>query len=196
MSLSTITYSNKTDLNTTAVPDINKVKAADMNEIKSVVNAAVGAIGENSPTGMISLFAGSTAPTGWLICDGTAVSRTTYADLFTAIGTTYGTGDGSTTFNLPNLKGKVPVGLDSTDTSFDALGETGGEKAHILTINEMPNHNHGIRTKINDWVTSTPAIQYGGTGNGFQVLDNAYEGGGGSHNNLQPYIVMNYIIKY
>lgn len=195
MSLSTITYSNKTDLNTTAVPDINKVKAADMNEIKSVVNAAVGAIGENSPTGMISLFAGSTAPTGWLICDGTAVSRTTYADLFTAIGTTYGTGDGSTTFNLPNLKGRVPVGLDSTDTSFDALGETGGEKTHTLLEAEMPSHTHKLGIAgtsgsstylITNYTTATRA-ELGSTGS---------TGGGGAHNNLQPYIVMNYIIKY
>lgn len=95
-----------------------------------------------SPTGAVTQFAGSAAPTGWLLCDGTAVSRATYADLFAAIGTTYGAGNGSTTFNLPNLKGRVPVGRDSADTSFDVLGETGGAKTHTLTVTEMPSHTH------------------------------------------------------
>jgi hypothetical protein len=74
--------------------------------------------------------------------DGAAVSRTTYSDLFALIGTTYGAGNGSTTFNVPNLKGRVPVGLDGSQTEFDALGEAGGEKAHVLTIGEMPAHTH------------------------------------------------------
>ena len=195
MSLSTITYSNKTDLNTTAVPDINKVKAADMNEIKSVVNAAIDEIEENTPAGLISLFAGSTAPTGWLICDGTAVSRTTYADLFTAIGTTYGTGDGSTTFNLPNLKGRVPVGLDTSDTSFDTLGETGGEKTHTLLEAEMPTHSHKL--PIAGTAGSSPyLISSYTTANRAELGSTGSTGGGGAHNNLQPYIVMNYIISY
>lgn len=67
--------------------------------------------GGSSPTGAVIGFAGSSAPSGWLLCDGSAVSRTTYADLFTAIGTSYGVGDGSTTFNLPDLRGRVPVGV-------------------------------------------------------------------------------------
>ena len=66
------------------------------------------------PSGAVSAFAGTTAPTGWLKCDGSAISRTTYASLFVAIGTTYGAGDGSTTFNLPNLTGRVPLGMDSS----------------------------------------------------------------------------------
>lgn len=78
--------------------------------------------------GFISAFAGSTAPTGWLVCDGSAISRTNYADLFTAIGTTYGTGDGSTTFNLPDLNGKLPL-YDSTAT----LGDTTNGKAPNIT---------------------------------------------------------------
>jgi hypothetical protein len=60
--------------------------------------------------GMVAAYAGSSAPSGWLLCDGTAVSRTTYSALFAAIGTSYGAGDGSTTFNLPDLRGRVPVG--------------------------------------------------------------------------------------
>jgi len=65
------------------------------------------------PPGVILPYGAATAPSGYLLCDGSAVSRTTYADLFSVIGTTYGAGDGSTTFNLPHLKGTVPVGKDS-----------------------------------------------------------------------------------
>lgn len=78
--------------------------------------------------GFISAFAGSTAPAGWLVCDGSAISRTDYADLFAAISTTYGTGDGSTTFNLPDLSGKLPL-YDSAAT----LGDTTNGKAPNIT---------------------------------------------------------------
>ena len=82
-----ITYNNKVALNTNPnVAEINKVTDDNMNEIKNTINT-------NTPVGSISLFAGKTAPTGWLICDGSAVSRTTYANLFSVIGTTYGTGN-------------------------------------------------------------------------------------------------------
>ena len=72
-----------------------------------------------APTGAINAYSGSIAPTGWLLCDGAAVSRATYSDLFALIGTTYGAGNGTSTFNLPNLKGRVIVGLDSSQTEFD-----------------------------------------------------------------------------
>ena len=148
------------------------------------------------PAGVIEMFGGSTAPTGYLLCDGSAVSRTTYSKLFTAIGTTYGSGDGSTTFNVPNLKGKVAVGKDSADTSFDALGETGGEKTHTLTVTEMPSHRHTYQLPNN----SDPNFMTGGGIYNVKVADTTSQntsstGGGGSHNNLQPYIVLNYIIK-
>lgn len=157
-----------------------------------------GGGGGGAPTGAITMFAGSTAPTGYLICDGSAVSRTTYADLFTAIGTTYGTGDGSTTFNLPNLKGKVPVGRDSADTSFDVLGETGGEKTHKLTVAEMPSHTHRLSSQRGTPGNSSWDYCQPGTGwNASAWNPNPTEpiGGNGYHNNLQPYIVLNYIIK-
>ena len=142
------------------------------------------------------MYAGSTAPSGWLICDGSAVSRDDYANLFSVIGTTYGAGDGSTTFNIPNLKGKVPVGLDTSDTSFDTLGETGGEKTHTLTINEMPRHQHQLTLADYGsdvasgvlWSTRNPK-KYSYAGNMVEPV-----GGSQAHNNLQPYIVINYII--
>lgn len=156
--------------------------------------------GDTLPVGAIIPYSGSTIPTNFLLADGSAVSRTTYSELFEAIGTTYGAGDGSTTFNLPNLKGKVPVGRDSDDTSFDVLGETGGEKTHQLTVNEMPSHAH-----------DTPIHSGGSQGLlGFMGLTNGSSsttlsggstfgikntGGSQAHNNLQPYITQNYIIK-
>lgn len=145
------------------------------------------------PTGSIIEFAGSTPPTGWLLCDGSEVSRTTYSDLFTAIGTTYGSGDGSTTFNLPNLQGKVPVGQDN-ESEFAALGQTGGEKTHTLTIAEMPSHRHGMTMGV----VGTPELSTGTYNAVFIKGDysTASTGGDQPHNNLQPYIVLNYIIKY
>ena len=87
--------------------------------------------------GVIQLYAGSSAPSGWLICNGQAVSRTTYAALFAVIGTTYGAGNGSTTFNVPNLVNKTVRGSNS-------LGKTGGADTVTLTTANMPAHSHGV----------------------------------------------------
>ena len=150
------------------------------------------------PIGSIVPYGSNDIPANWLLCDGRAVSRTTYANLFSVIGTNFGEGDGTTTFNLPNLKGRVPVGQDTTDNDFDTLGKTGGEKEHTLTIDEMPSHTHdlygaltgetkGVTNTGNDWAQITT---------GFST--NTYiknTGGEEAHNNLQPYQVVNYIIK-
>lgn len=108
------------------------------------------------PTGSLFPYAGSAAPTGYLLCDGSAVSRTTYATLFGVLSTTYGSGDGSTTFNLPDLRGRLPlgagtgVGLNASGTGKPSgtaqtartAGQWGGEETHLLTSAEMPQHNH------------------------------------------------------
>lgn len=191
-----ITYDDKVALNENpSVAEINKVTDDNMNEIKDTINT-------NTPVGSISLFAGTTAPSGWLICDGSAVSRTTYANLFSVIGTTYGTGDGSTTFNIPDLQGRVPVGYKSSDTSFDTIGETGGEKTHTLTVNEMPTHAHTyyIYGDVNPTQHSVAVdnFKYNGWGTSYHdsYFASSTAGSSQAHNNLQPYIVMNYIISY
>jgi microcystin-dependent protein len=96
------------------------------------------------PAGVITQYGALTAPTGWVLCQGQALSRTNplYSRLWNAIGTNYGAGDGTSTYNVPNLQGRIPVGRDSTQTEFDALAEVGGSKTHLLTSSEMPSHTH------------------------------------------------------
>lgn len=166
------------------------------NQVLKVIGG-VPVWGSGNPSGSILIYGGATAPAGYLLCDGTAVSRTTYAALFAIISTTYGTGDGSTTFNVPNLKGNVPVGYDASQTEFNALGKTGGEKTHTLIIAEMPRHQHGM-SPLGQPLTyigtggslTTPA---GGTTVAGANIDN--QGFDGAHQNLQPYLTLNFIIK-
>ncbi len=183
------------------------------------------------PPGSITGYAGITVPGGWLSCDGSAIDRTIYADLFAAIGTTYGAGDGSTTFNIPNLLGRTIIGQNPSDADFDVLGETGGEKRHTLTVDEMPAHTHSI-TDVQHSHTATDgghthgytATQNAGsiendapdyTGSVFQngqttgvgyaniavapsytgITGTNSTGGGQSHNVLDPYMALRYIIK-
>ena len=112
----------------------------------------------SEPAGIVIPFGGATAPEGWLLCDGSAVSRADYADLFTAIGTTYGSGDGSTTFNLPDLSGRVVIGVSQSH----ALGTTGGEASHVLTESELPAHVHTVpqHGHGNDIVATTPELSH------------------------------------
>lgn len=170
----------------------------------------------------------STAPPGWLICDGSAISRIDYADLFASISTTYGTGDNSTTFNIPNLKGRVPVGADSSQDSFKQLGIVGGTTdvnlshyhdlgphvhQYMMTLrSDVGNLNGNLilgQTGYGNWKT-------GIRGTGSDLLDEM--SGHTTHvqgttpttgalrnsapldlskvTNLQPYQVVNYIIKF
>ena len=107
-----------------------------------ILNRKADPVGDTLPIGSVVEWFSNTIPTNWLSCNGQAVSRTEYAELFKILGTKYGSGDGSTTFNLPNIKGKVSVGLNVDDTDFNTLGKTGGEKTHTLTIAELASHTH------------------------------------------------------
>src|SRR5262249_53633802 len=109
------------------------------------IAAPLSASGLAIPVGVIWTYGGSSAPTGWPVCDGSAVSRTTYADLFGVISTTYGAGDGSTTFNVPNMAGRSPIGVGDSGTAGHtnhALGTAGGEESHNLTTAELAAHHH------------------------------------------------------
>lgn len=157
-------------------------------------------IKEINLAGIINIYAGETAPNGWLVCDGSEISRTEYSNLFEIIGELYGTGDNETTFNLPNLKGRVVVGLNDEDTDFGAMNKKDGAKTHTLTIAQMPNHSHEIQLGISEGASTGRYAAYVDNGRlAWNTTDNkgtALTGGNESHNNLQPYIVLNYIIKY
>jgi len=203
--------------------------------------------------GMTMPWSSGTVPSGWLLCDGAAVSRTTYAALFAVIGTDFGVGDGSTTFNLPDCRGRAIVGQDAGQAEFDTIGETGGAKTHTLVAGEMPAHTHvqdahnhtqdahthtqnahthtqnahshvenaptsasggaedfGIDTNASgsaDAGLSTAttvatnqdatAVNQNATAtNQAATATNQNAGGGGAHNNLQPYLVLaGWIVK-
>lgn len=109
-----------------------------------VIEGGGDVTGDTLPIGFIGWYPSATAPTNWLPCDGRAVSRTTYAELFAVLGTSHGAGDGSTTFNLPNIKARTIVGYDSSDTDFNAIGKTSGNKTH--------NHQYGISYMSNNGI--------------------------------------------
>lgn len=143
--------------------------------------------GDTLPIGSITLWSGSTTPTNWLLCDGREVSRETYSELFAAIGTIWGAGDGSTSFNLPDFTDKFTLGAGG---DVD-LAETGGEKEVTLTVEQIPPHTHTLPgagggsgqttfTRVNTEVASVQSYS---------------TGGGQPHNNMPPYVGSYYIIK-
>jgi microcystin-dependent protein len=206
---------------------LNELAAAlgdDANFATTITNAL-------SPVGSVTAYALDTPPAGWLLCDGTVHNISSYPALGAGLGSTYG-GNGTTTFAVPNLKGRMPVGLDSAQTEFDSLGENGGEKSVTLTDSQM-NHRHNFKFALNDnnynatgslaGMTQAGAFRYSDSSYSSAVLEgyitdtridgsSAVSGQSGrfastgntdtptlvsptAHNNLQPYIVMNYIIR-
>lgn len=187
----------------------------------ALAGLASDALAKLVPSGVVAPFAGTVAPTGWLMCYGQAVSRTTYANLFAAIGTTYGAGDGSTTFVVPDLRGRSIFGLDNiggTDAGrlsvANTLGLGGGSQTksgttdpYTLTVADMPAHQH--RSGIVDSGTAG-AFGYGANHTGIVgaatsttkgVLTESV-GGGGAHSHtltgldvMPPYMLLNYMIK-
>ena len=163
--------------------------------------------GASAPVGTVMPTALSNAPVGWLLCYGQAISRASYASLFNAIGTTYGSGDGTTTFNLPDLRGRVVAGKDNmggtaasrltSPVAGSTLGAVGGSQSHAIVISEMPSHSHNIN--IGAYGTGGAGYETP-LGSGSQSYVYAGQGmspvgGGGAHNNVQPTLVLNYMIK-
>ena len=159
-----------------------------------------------TPTGVVLPFAGSAAPTGWLLCFGQAVSRTTYAALFTTLGTTYGSGDGSTTFALPDLRGRVPGGADNMGGSAASrlttagagvdgatLGASGGAQTHSLTESQMPAHSHNYVGGAN--AAGSGTVGAAGQSANAYLMSTINTGGSQAHNNTQPTLILNYIVK-
>ena len=183
-------------------------KDEDGNAIQITSKGAIGIPGE------IKMYGGNSAPGGWLLCDGTAVSRTTYAALFAAIGVAFGNGNGTTTFNIPNFTDRFPFGKGAY-----GIGATGGEATHTLTEAEMPVHSHTTsssgghthtyrdadhfrRVTGGDLVDETNDLAYqvriktsdtSSAGDHTHGISNA--GSGAAHNNMPPYLIVNYIIK-
>ena len=160
-----------------------------------------------APAASMMVFAGASAPTGWLLCFGQAISRATYATLFAAISTTYGVGDGSTTFNLPDMRGRVAAGADNmggsaagrlTSTTMppdgNTLSATGGTQTHTLITAEMPSHTHALSDAY-PGVNTGGSWQQNGGAYGGSIGTIGSTGGGGAHLNVQPTLVLNYIIK-
>lgn len=145
--------------------------------------------------GEIKIWPGASIPAGWFIVNGQAVSRAGNPRLLAAIGLVYGAGDGTTTFNVPNYRGRAVIGLDSVQTEFDVMGETGGTKTHTLTVAETPPHKHPMTMSASAGTSSNRFAQGNAPTSLIAETDIGSTGGGGAHNNLSPYIVAHYIIR-
>lgn len=160
------------------------------------------------PSGCISQYGGSSAPTGWLLCDGTEYAEASYAALFTAIGSTYNTGgETASYFRVPDFKGRVAAGVDSSAgriTADNTIGASSGLEDHTLLLTEAPEHTHTSerQSQPGDGIYDDGVSP---SGNGATNTDSnsgtmvnpdlSPVTGGGAHNNLQPYLVVQYIIK-
>ncbi len=149
--------------------------------------------------GDLKMSARTTAQEGWLLCNGQLVSRTTYAALFSAIGTAYGAGDGSTNFSLPNLSGRAPIGAGTgAGLTTRALGDYGGEEAHQLTAAELPTAGGGVDTyALTDGSWLNALVPASGSAGGIQQngTKDQIVGSDDPHNNMQPFVAVSYFIK-
>ena len=183
-----ITYEDKVNLHTSEVPRKNKVTDADLNEIKQVVNVNANPIGSGME------YFGSSLPDNYLWADGSAVSRTTYADLFAVIGTAYGEGDGVDTFNLPDLRRRHPVMKNSGDT----IGTQGGNNVLFAMANPTSagiNYKNAGKSFITDYYTDGASLT-----KAFGGRENSNAGilirGDVDDSSKEAYLIVNYIIRY
>ena len=167
-----------------------------MNGEIAAVNAVIASGVNVIPIGTILSFPGAAAPSGFLICDGGLISRSTYYALFAIIGTTYGVGNGTTTFGIPDMRGRTPIGAgQGAGLTNRVLGGVLGEEAHTLAISEMPAHDHPYEggytnaTYATGSANSVPAV--------VSTLNTGSEPGVVvPHTNMQPSIIMNFVIKF
>jgi microcystin-dependent protein len=193
---------------------LKKGIALDANALATAIWTYLLANGEI--TGTIKLWSAAAAPSGYLLCDGSAVSRTTYAALFAVCGTTFGSGDGSSTFNLPDLRGRAPIGVgtgDASDATAHTLGEKEGTERHAMIEAEMPSHTHAVTDPGHEhdpgggsFLTSGAGSleMLGGGGTADESATTSTEttgitlgttGSGLAHPNMQPSLTVNFIIK-
>lgn len=167
-----------------------------------VASGGTGITTDIAPVGCMYVWTTTTAPSGFLLCDGSAVSRTTYSGLFAVIGTTYGAGDGSTTFNVPDVRGRVVIMVDgiaarvtsasTNGANADTIGGVGGAETHTLTTNELPSHSHTQQQSNSTSGTNANFL----SANIVATLATTSTGGGGAHSNTQPWLALEYIIRY
>ena len=160
--------------------------------------------------GEVVMFGGNFAPRGWSLCDGQLLAIAQYQALFSLLGTTYG-GDGRVTFALPDLRGRAPMHAGTgPGLTPRPLGQRSGQETHTLTLNELPSHNHSVAMHLAAGTANTTTGANNPIGNisAADIFDNEDDvgnktlkgivqqnvGGGQSHNNMQPYLVVNFII--
>jgi len=171
-----------------------RMSTAERTKLAGVADNATA--NTDTPTGTITMYAGTSAPTGWLICDGGLYSTTTYATLFGVVSYTFG-GAGST-FATPDLRGRAPIGVGTGGgLTTRALADSGGEEDHQLTEAELASHKHTMnhpQYTANDRNGDDSANVFA-VNTGTSTMDSENTGGDSGHNTMQPYLALNFIIK-
>lgn len=170
----------------------DQITAASLTSRFEAIAAEIAAVVSPVPVGAVNSVSQAATPSGWLACDGSAVSRTGFATLFAVIGTTFGVGDGSSTFNVPDLRGQTPIG-DGTGVGLTArsVGQSLGEEQHQLSVAELASHTHTVVNTTTGTAGSAAGALQGLGGGG----TSGPQGGNGFHNNMQPSLVLNWVIK-